>query len=721
VASRNTLKAILAGDHHQPHAELGYHRSGERYRITVYRPDALKVRIRSLDGTLSAACRKGSIPGIWTAAIYDTIPPVYEVTAEYSGRKKSVEIDPYQFLPTISEDDLYLFNAGDERFIYRKLGANRITAQGVEGYRFAVWAPAARRVSVVGDFNAWNGLRHPMRTLGSSGVWELFIPSLGEGEKYKFEIKTQDGHILLKGDPYGKYTELRPNTASLTWHSKYEWTSARQKAPSGHSYAEPVNIYEIHPGSWRRKENGDWLSYREMAPLLVEHAKKYHFTHIEFMPVMEHPFDGSWGYQVSGYFAPSSRFGTPDDLKYLIDSLHREGIKVILDWVPAHFPKDAFALGRFDGTALYEHEDPRKGEHPDWGTYIFNYGRNEVKNFLISNAVYWLDEYQVDGLRIDAVASMLYLDYSRNEGEWIPNSYGGRENIEAIEFLKHMNSVINDYYPETLVIAEESTAFGNVSRPVQEQGLGFDYKWNMGWMNDVLRYFSKDPVHRKYHHNDITFSMVYAYSEHFILVLSHDEVVHGKGSLLSKMPGDDWQKMANFRILISYMMTHPGKKLHFMGYELAPWKEWDHEKGVEWDLQRWDFHSQASKMIEDLNALYVREAALWQKDHSPEGFEWVDVSNAEQSILSFIRRGEHPKDDLLVLLNFTPMVYPNYRMGCPSGGDWVCIFNSDANIYGGSGYGENTVSGAEERKWGSCQWSLGLDIPPLSCLIYRKR
>ncbi len=717
------LDLILSGDYHQPHEKLGIHPEGKAKRITVFRPDASEVTIRALDDSFSVPCQPlPAHPGAWAATLDGEHPSVYAVSATDSDGLNQTDIDPYQFLPGISDDDLYLFNAGDHRFIYEKLGANRLSLRGTEGFLFAVWAPAARRVSVVGDFNAWNGLCHPMRTLGNSGVWELFIPGLKSGEKYKFEIKTQIGEILVKSDPYARFSELRPATASITWDSRYKWEDEKITGSNRtDSYSHPVNIYELHIGSWMKNPDGGWLSYRELTPKLISYAKSMHFTHIEFMPVMEHPFDGSWGYQVTGYYAPTSRFGTPDDFKYLIDQCHLNGLKIILDWVPAHFPKDEFALGRFDGTALYEHSDPRKGEHPDWGTYIFNYGRNEVKNFLIANAVYWIREFHADGLRIDAVASMLYLDYSRREGEWIPNRYGGRENLDAIEFIKHMNSVLKDYFPDALIIAEESTSFGNVSFPVRDNGLGFDYKWNMGWMNDVLRYFAKDPIYRAHHHNDLTFSMVYAWSEHFILVLSHDEVVHGKRSLISKMPGDDWQKQANYRLLLAYMMTHPGKKLNFMGYEFSPWREWSPERGMEWDLLQWDFHRHSRDYVRDLNSIYLQEKALWQRDHRPDGFEWIDVDNTRQSIISFIRRGENPEDILFILLNFTPQSYRGYRVGIPDSGRWDCIFNSDDLRFGGSGFPVDTKYETQNVPWQYRSFSLSVNVPPLGALILKQK
>ena len=561
-----------------------------------------------------------------------------------------------------------------------------------------------------------------MRVLGASGIWEIFIPGVEAGLKYKYEIYTRDGQLLIKADPYANATELRPGNASKIYESNYKWKDKKyQNALPEHALDKPMSIYEVHLASWKRKEDWTWYTYKEIAPILVDYVKKHGFTHIELMPVMEYPFDGSWGYQVTGYYAPTSRFGEPDDLRYFIDYCHKHGIGVLLDWVPAHFPKDAFALAQFDGTALYEHVDPRKGEHPDWGTLIFNYGRNEVQNFLISNALYWLKEFHADGLRIDAVASMLYLDYSRKDGEWMPNQYGGNENLEAIDFMKKLSTIVGKYYPKALLIAEESTAWGGVSHPVHTGGLGFDFKWNMGWMNDFLRYMQKDPIHRKYHHSDMTFSMLYQYSENFILSLSHDEVVHGKGSLMNKMPGDDWQKFANFKLLLSFMYAHPGKKLLFMGSELAPWGEWNEERGIEWELEQYEPHKTASKFMTALNTLYKKSPALWEKDQEPDGFEWIDGGNMEQSIASFFRRGNDIKDDLIVVCNFTPETYFDYRLGVPEPGLYEEAFNSDAKEFNGSGVIRNTPQETEAVEWNGRKQSLMVGIPPLSCVIFKRK
>jgi 1,4-alpha-glucan branching enzyme len=559
--------------------------------------------------------------------------------------------------------------------------------------------------------------------MGGSGIWELFIPGLAPGEFYKYEIKTASGELRIKTDPFAFAVELRPGTASRVWDlNRHKWgdeqwlTDRRHRDPR----TNPMSIYEVHLGSWLRmpEEGNRWATYREIAPKLVEHVKKYGFTHVELLPVMEHPFDGSWGYQVTGYFAPTSRFGTPDDFMFFVDTLHRNDIGVIVDWVPAHFPKDDFALRMFDGTALYEHEDPRQAEQRDWGTLIFNYGRNEVRNFLVSNALFWLDKYHVDGLRVDAVASLLYLDYSRSEGEWIPNRYGSNENLEAIEFIQELNTVVYDRFPGCMTVAEESTAWTGVTTPVYLGGLGFGFKWDMGWMHDTLEYFSKEPVHRSYHHNDLTFSMMYAYSENFILPLSHDEVVYGKGSLLRKMPGDTWQKSASLRLLFAYMYTHPGKKLLMAGSELATWNEWDHESCLETDLLHYSPHKEVSQFLIDLGRLYLEDSSLWMWDHSPEGFSWIDCNDHTDSVLSYVRYGA---DGFLVcVLNFTPVVRHHYRVGVPDPGEYAEVLNSDSRFYGGSDVGNGGLIKTEERAHHGFSQSLDLVLPPLGCLILRK-
>ena len=717
------LHKISNGEYYDPHSVLGIHENSSLEKIIrVFQQNAKSVYIETLDSyKRQYKLHKTEVNNVWEISVKRKRFFAYKVLVIYKNGQKHNYIDPYQFAPTLTEEDIYLFGKGDNHFVYEKLGANAKTIDGIKGVSFAVWAPSARRVSVVGNFNLWNGLLHPMRSLGSSGVWEIFIPELKAGELYKFEILTQSDGLKIKSDPCGKYFQVRPNNSSIVYESKYKWKDKKYLNNKPDNLNDkPMNVYEVHLGSWKRNENWEWYSYREIAPILIEHVKKLGFTHIEFMPLSEYPFDGSWGYQVTGYYALTSRFGTPDDFKYLVDLCHQNGIGIIMDWVPAHFPKDDFALRRFDGTALYEHEDPRQGEHPDWGTLIFNYGRDEVKNFLLSNAIYLLKEFHIDGLRIDAVASMIYLDYSREEGEWIPNKYGGNENLEAIGFMKHLTTVVGKYFPNALIIAEESTAWGGVSNPVHAGGLGFDYKWNMGWMNDFLEYMKKDSIYRKYHHNELTFSMLYAYTEKFILVLSHDEIVHGKGSLLSKMPGDDWQKFANFKLMLAFMYSHPGKKLLFMGTEFAPWNEWNEMQGVQWELSQWSPHKNAEIFLSQLNHLYLQEPALWEKDNEPFGFEWIDSNNAKQSIVSFIRHGKKKKDDLIIVCNFTPETYFEFRLGVNEKGKYKEIFDTDHKDINGSGVIQNGIHKTENINWNGKNQSIIFGLPPLGAVIFKK-
>jgi 1,4-alpha-glucan branching enzyme len=647
----------------------------------------------------------------------------YDLVITEGGQKVRRTRDPYSFLPTLSEADLYLFGKGDERRIYDKLGAHRRILDGVGGVSFAVWAPNAQRVSVVGDFNRWDGRCHPMRSLGSSGVWELFIPDLGEGERYKYEVRTLQGAVGLKTDPFGFYFEVAPKNAALVWdNTKFSWsdegwlTQRRQADP----LRSPLSIYELHLGSWRKKSAEESLSYRELAEPLIEYVKKMGFTHVEFMPPAEHAFYPSWGYQVTGFYAPTSRYGTPEDFQFLVNELHRAGIGVLIDWVPAHFPRDDWALARFDGTALYEHEDPRKGAHQDWGTLIFNFGRHEVVNFLVANALFWCDRFHIDGLRVDAVASMLYLDYSRNEGQWIPNQYGGRENLEAIEFLRKFNHLVHTEFPGVMTIAEESTAWPLVTRPPYLGGLGFSFKWNMGWMHDTLNYSARDPVYRKHHQNDLTFAMLYHHHENFILPLSHDEVVHGKGSLLGRMPGDDWQRFGNLRLLFGYQWFFPGKKLVFMGGEFGQSTEWNANSQLEWWLlEAGPYHLGVQKFVEDLNKLYQAEPALWRSDFDPHGFYWMDCSDQENSVLSFVRQTGQPLGEVLVVLNLTPVPRQVYRIGLPRPGKWLEVLNSDARIYGGSNMGNLGGVTAEPRKRHNQAWSATFTLPPLSITAFR--
>ncbi len=630
--------------------------------------------------------------------------------------------------PKLTDFDLFLQGQGTHYRAYEKLGAHPLEEDGEEGIYFSVWAPNAERVSVIGSFNKWEAWVHEMKRINDSGIWERFVPGAKVGDQYKFEIKGKNGFWAQKSDPYAFETQLRPDTASVVCDlGNYEWNDADwiEKREATDWQKSPISIYELHPGSWKRipEENNRWLTYREMADQLIPYVKELGHTHIELLPITEHPFDGSWGYQATGYYAPTSRFGSPDDFRFFVDRCHAEGLGVILDWVPAHFPKDAHGLGYFDGTHLYEHDDPRQGEHMDWGTLIPNFGRNEVSGFLLSSAVFWAEEYHLDGLRVDAVASMLYLDYSREEGQWIPNQYGGRENLEAVEFLKHFNSLLHGEYPGFLTFAEESTAFPQVSHPLDQGGLGFDFKWNMGWMNDTLDYFSKDPVHRKYHQGDLTFSMVYAFSENFILPFSHDEVVHGKASMLDKMPGDTWQKFGNLRLLYSYMFTHPGKKLLFMGCEIGQWKEWDADNSLDWNLLEYDPHRKLQALVKKLNNLYTSEPALYGIESSWEGFDWIDFDDAESSVVSYLRKGDTEDDVVAVVLNLTPATREGYRIGLPSSGDWEVILNSDAETYGGSAAGpkEGNVYDAHHLPWHGKEYSLQLDLPPLGVLILKRK
>ena len=624
----------------------------------------------------------------------------------------------------ISEFDLYLLAEGTHYRAYEKLGAHITEKDGERGVQFAVWAPNARRVSIIGDFNSWNPNAAIMRP-STAGIWEGFVPGIGQGASYKYHIESRyRDYKVDKADPYGFASEVRPKTASRVWNLEtYSWhdESWMKNRANANSLSSPLSFYEFHLGSWKRAlEDGNrWLTYRELAPLLADYVHDAGFTHIEFLPVMEHPFDGSWGYETLGYFAPTSRFGTPDDFMHLVDYLHQRGIGVVLDWVPAHFPKDEAGLGYFDGSHLYEHEDPRQGEHPDWNTFVFNYGRNEVQNFLISNALFWMDKYHVDGLRVDAVASMLYLDYGRREGQWIPNRFGGKENLDAIHFLRTLNEHVYDSYPDAMMIAEESTSWPQVSRPIYLGGLGFGLKWNMGWMHDVLNYISQDPVFRTYHQNEITFSLVYGFAENFVLPFSHDEVVYGKSSMIRKMPGDDWQMFANLRLLYGFMFGHPGKKLLFMGDEFGQWSEWNHDASLEWNLLEHPSHAGLARWVRDLNTLYRGQPSLHATDFNAAGFEWVDCKDFQRSIISFLRRGQNPNDQLLFVCNFTPVVRQNYRVGVPLEGYWKEILNSDAPLYGGSGQGNFGGLSTVPLPIHGRPFSLNMTLPPLGILIFR--
>jgi 1,4-alpha-glucan branching enzyme len=625
----------------------------------------------------------------------------------------------------LTDFDVHLFKEGNHFRLYNKLGAHIQTVDGKEGTSFAVWAPNAEKVSVIGDFNGWDRRANPLNVRwDGSGIWEAFVPGVGQGALYKYYVVSKHRKYRVdKGDPFAFFWEIPPKTSPVVWGLDYDWRDEEwmKNRHEANALGAPISIYEVHLGSWRRvpEEGNRFLSYREMAHYLPAYARDMGYTHVEFLPVTEHPFYGSWGYQTVGYFAPTSRYGTPQDFMYLVDQLHQNGIGVIIDWVPSHFPSDEHGLAYFDGTHLYEHMDPKKGFHPDWNSYIFNYGRNEVREFLISSALFWLDKYHIDGIRIDAVASMLYLDYSRKEGEWIPNQYGGRENLEAIHFLKRLNEAVYTEYPDVQTIAEESTAWPMVSRPTYVGGLGFGMKWNMGWMHDTLDYFSKDPVFRKHHHDELTFSMWYAFHENFVLSISHDEVTHGKGSLFGKMPGDEWQKYANLRLLLGYMYGHPGKKLLFMGCEIGQWREWNHEESVEWHSLEYPFHSGLQKWVRDLNHFYKREPALYELDFAIEGFEWVDFHDWENSTISFIRKGKSTHDILLIVCNFTPVPRQGYRIGVPRGGYWIEALNSDSSFYGGSGLGNSGGIEAVSTPRHGKSHSLSVTIPPLSVLFFK--
>ena len=718
------LRHLVDLDHGNPHAWLGAHPvqigNSDGIAVRAMMPDAVRCECILADGSAhEMELLASGITKCFAAFVEGhTLPLTYRLRFHFADGATWERDDPYRFPPTIGELDLHLFNEGTHRQLWSMLGANPRVVDGVAGTSFAVWAPNARRVSLVGDFCRWDGRVYPMRRLGSSGVFELFVPGVEDGALYKFEILTRERHARLKTDPFARKIEQHPGTASIVvdpdlyvW-SDDDWMKKRVVADQHRS---PMSIYEVHLGSWAR-EGDRPLTYRELAAKLPAHIKKLGFTHVEMLPVMEHPFYGSWGYQVSGYYATTSRYGSPDDFRFLVDTLHQNGIGVILDWVPAHFPKDDFALRRFDGTALFEHEDPRLGEHPDWGTLIFNYGRTEVRNFLVANALYWLNEFHADGLRVDAVASMLYLDYSRKAGEWLRNVHGGRENLEAIQFLREFNEAIRTEAPGCFTVAEESTSWPGVTRPVSEGGLGFTFKWNMGWMHDTLEYFSKDPIHRRHHHDQLTFSMMYEYSERFIMPLSHDEVVHLKASLLGKMPGDEWQKRANLRLLLAYMFTRPGKKLLFMGAELAPWGEWNHDTSLDWTLLETDPSRAAHlRYMSQLGHIYRERPSLWINDESWEGFAWIDIADRNNSVISYVRRGagEHT----VVILNLTPVPRHNYRIGVPDADSYKVLLRSDDLEWGGSDHDRTSFFKPEAAPFHGYQQSIVATLPPLGALV----
>lgn len=735
TVSQAELELITTASHWNPFTVLGPHpastdENSKGWTIRAFLPEARKAWVVDLTkgepGKL-VSMEKTHPDGFFELQFPDRSKAFpYRIKVENHEGHAWDFVDPYAFEPVLTEFDLHLLGEGTHLRNYERLGAHLRDHQGFRGVHFAVWAPNAQRVSVVGNFNHWDGRRHQMRNRGGGGIWELFIPDLSEGEVYKYEINSRNhGYTVQKSDPYGFAAELRPKTASVVWNiDRHQWGDEEWMANRATTQGldKPITVYEVHLGSWKRKaesENG-FLSYRELAEQLAAHLEHTHFTHIELMPITEHPFDGSWGYQPVGYFAPTSRHGTPDDFAYFVDYMHQKGFGVILDWVPAHFPSDLHGLGYFDGTHLYEHADPRLGEHRDWGTKIFNYGRPEVRNFLLGNALFWLDRYHIDGLRVDAVASMIYLDYSREPGEWIPNVFGGNENLEAIDFLKQLNEICHREHPGILTIAEESTSWSGVSRPTYLGGLGFSLKWNMGWMNDTLRYMAKDPVFRKYEHGGLTFSMIYAFTENFILPLSHDEVVHGKRSLLDKMPGDLWRKFANLRLLYGYMYGHPGKKLLFMGSELAQWREWNHDESIDWHLLQWKDHQGVFQLVSDLNALHKSEPALHEIDFDWQGYEWLELHDWENSVIAFLRRGKDAEEGVVVVCNFTPVVRENYRVGVPTGGFYREILNTDADIYGGSNVGNEGGREAIPEAHAGRPFHLSLKLPPLGVVFLKQ-
>ena len=710
--------ALLEGRHANPHMVLGPHADAAGITVRAFQPTAADCFIVR-DGVATAMRDEGDGFFAITLPAGDALPHYTLRFLAHDGHTWD-RGDPYRQAPVVGEMDLYLFNEGTHRKLWSMLGAHLRTIGGDEGTAFVVWAPNAERVSVVGDWCNWDGRQFPMRLLAGSGLWEIFVPGVNANALYKFELRTRTGDLRLKTDPMAFKMESAPATSSIVvregthaWKDD-DWMTTRVHRDEAH---EPVHIYEVHLGSWMRvpEEGNRSLSYREIAPRLAAHVKRLGFTHVELLPVMEHPFYGSWGYQVTGYFAPTSRYGSPDDLRFLIDTLHQANIGVFLDWVPAHFPKDDYALRRFDGTALYEHEDPRLGEHPDWGTLIFNYGRREVRNYLVANALYWLNEFHVDGLRVDAVASMLYLDYSREAGNWVPNRYGGRENLEAIDFLREMNAVVHQEAPGCVTIAEDSTAWPGVTKPIREGGLGFTFKWNMGWMHDTLEYFEKDPIYRRYHQDLLTFAMIYEHSENFTMPLSHDEMVHLKGSLYEKMPGDHWQKLANLRTLFAYMVTRPGKSLLFMGSEIAEPCEWNHDQSLDWHLAAEPDRAAFMRFMERLGKVYAATSAFWQLDPDPRGFEWIDVNDRANSVLSFIRRSND--GHAVIVLNLPPTPHGAYRIGVPEDGEYTCLLSTDAREWGGSGYGEFAVVQANDIPYHGRRYSIEVALPPLSAVV----
>ena len=719
----DVLDQVVNGSHGDPHAVLGAHPHAGGTTVRVLRPLAESVVVVHGRERVALQHEHG---GIWVGVLDVPEPPDYRLEVTYAGGPPTLTDDAYRYLPTLGEMDLHLINEGRHEQLWDVLGAHvrryASPTGDVAGTSFAVWAPHARGIRVKGDFNSWDGREHPMRQMGVSGVWELFVPDVGSGTRYKFVILGADGEWREKADPMAFHTEIPPLTSSVVFDSGYTWSddawmSARKE---GGAHEKPMSVYELHLGSWRKHHGGGTYSYGELADSLVEYVQDMGFTHVEFMPVMEHPFGGSWGYQVTSYFAPTARFGNPDDFRYLVDRLHQAGIGVIVDWVPAHFPKDDFALARFDGTPLYEDPNPSRGEHPDWGTYVFNFGRQEVRNFLVSNALYWLEEFHIDGLRVDAVASMLYLDYSREDGQWSPNVYGGRENLEAVQFLQEMNATAYKRVPGAITIAEESTSWPGVTRPTHLGGLGFGFKWNMGWMHDSLGYVQNDPVHRQYHHGQMTFSIVYAYSENYVLPISHDEVVHGKGSLLRKMPGDRWRQLANLRCFLAYMWAHPGKQLLFMGSEFGQESEWAESRELDWWLLDNADHRGVQTLVRDLNALYRATPALYTLDNEGSGFQWIDANDSSSNVFSFIRTGKDG-EKLVCVANFSAVPHHSYKLGLPSAGTWTEALNTDAESYAGSGVGNMGAVTSVDEPWHGQPASTTVSLPPLGALFLTPR
>jgi 1,4-alpha-glucan branching enzyme len=716
---------LVSGEHGDPHHVLGPHLTDGRVVVRAFKPLADSVTVVHGESRTPLVHEHG---GVWGGLLPASAAPAgdvpdYRLEVAYAGGAPTVLDDPYRFLPTLGEVDVHLISEGRHELLWNVLGAHvhhyPTPAGDVHGTSFAVWAPSARGVRVKADFNSWDGREHPMRQLGSSGVWELFVPGVGAGTKYKFAILGADGTWREKADPMAFHTEEPPATSSVVFESTHEWTDQEWMATRAErADLEPMSVYEVHLGSWRRRSDGTPLTYDELADQLAEYVSDLGFTHVEFLPVMEHPFGGSWGYQVTSYYAPTARYGDPDGFRRLVDRLHNAGIGVILDWVPAHFPKDEFALARFDGTPLYEDPNPARGEHPDWGTYVFNFGRREVRNFLVANALYWLEEFHADGIRVDAVASMLYLDYSRQPGEWQPNYKGGRENLEAVNFLQEMNATVYKRVPGVVTVAEESTSWPGVTRPTDADGLGFGFKWNMGWMHDSLGYVAHEPVHRSYHHGELTFSLVYAFSENYVLPISHDEVVHGKGSLLRKMPGDRWQQLANLRTFLSYMWAHPGKQLLFMGSEFGQEAEWAEQRELDWWLLDHPEHAGVRRLVSDLNAVYRETPALWSRDNDPEGFSWLDADDAGRNTLAFARWSDDGQP-LVAVVNFAAVPHEGYRLGLPAPGEWAEVLNTDAEVYGGSGVGNlGTVTAVPDPFHGQPA-SATLRVPPLGTLWLR--